>query len=79
MLERRSPVGHSLQIVGRRKSLDVRNALKATVGRQSVVRRDGPEADSRAEKAGADSHPPGLYGLILENGAESFRTQSIKR
>jgi hypothetical protein len=40
-----SPTGHSLQIVGRRKSLHVRNAPKATVGRQSVVRRDGPIRD----------------------------------
>jgi hypothetical protein len=38
-------MGQSLQIVGRRKSLHVRNALKATVGRQSIVRRDGPKPD----------------------------------
>jgi hypothetical protein len=36
---RRSVAGHSPKIVGRRKLLDVRNAPKATVGRQSVVRR----------------------------------------
>jgi len=41
----RSGWGHSLQIVGRRKSLHVRNAPKATVGRQSVARRDGPLRD----------------------------------
>jgi hypothetical protein len=34
--------GHLLQIVGRRESLDVRTAPKTTVGRQSVVIRDGP-------------------------------------
>src|SRR5262249_61121280 len=37
--------GHSLQIVARRKSLHVRNAPKATVGGQSVARRDGPRPD----------------------------------
>ena len=45
--------GHSLQIVGRRKSVHVRNAPKATVSRQSVVRRDGPDSDmgSRVQRA----------------------------
>ena len=37
--------GHSLQIVGRRKSVHVRNAPEATVGRQGVARRDGPRSD----------------------------------
>src|SRR5215468_2640444 len=39
-----SAVGPSLQIVGRRKLLHVRNTPKATAGGQSVLRRDGPEA-----------------------------------
>src|SRR6516165_9683175 len=42
-------LGHSLQIVGRRKLLHVRNAPKATVGRQSVVRRNGPKSASALE------------------------------
>jgi len=42
---RESAVGHSLHIVARRKLPHVRNAPKATVGRQSVARRDGPVPD----------------------------------
>jgi len=37
--------GHSLQIVGRRKSVHVRNAPKATAGGQGVVGRDGAQPD----------------------------------
>src|SRR5262249_18636946 len=38
-------LGHLRRIVGRQKLLHVRNAPKATVGRQSVVRRGGPSVD----------------------------------
>jgi hypothetical protein len=37
-------LGSIAQIVGRRKSVHVRNALKATAGKQGVIRRDGPIA-----------------------------------
>jgi hypothetical protein len=37
--------GHSLQIVGRPKSLHVCNAPKAVAGRQNVARRNGPCVD----------------------------------
>ena len=44
-MSRESAVGHSLQIVARRKSVHVRYAPKATASGQGVASRDGPIAD----------------------------------
>jgi hypothetical protein len=45
--ELENSLGHSLQIVARRKSLHVRCSPKATVGPKKAACRDGPRPDSR--------------------------------
>ena len=70
-------LGHSRQIVGRRKSFHVRNAPKATTGRQSVARREGPLADvsNRNKFVG---NVAGTYYFLFASGFATLRACSMK-